>query len=292
MKKKDKKLVVVCFILFVVLVIGGLLLFTRTNNSVMNNFKSTNPNSNVAGLNSTSKVEKLPEQNKMNFVYDENKLKNAAGNQATYEEEYFNVIVSDKTDLSKPIYLELEDKTVCDQEVLDFSFLPSIEDFPNIKAQPEFMKESCSSSLVSNYVWFYGWHNNYFDDYLLWNYRLPINNELQIGLIGWANDTDVNNLSVEVLVKPTTSPGFESNASKGELEFETIEYADVQLTEQDAEDISYFIEKYDRYPKEDEVELSGIVTYDQYKQLFDMQPLEGRDAHYIVGKSANHDNSL
>lgn len=275
MKKKDYKLIGLYYIAFISVVALGYYYMTKPEE-----YKFDSQSLDI-------------ESNTSQIVADtQGELSTGIGNDGVYKTDKYTANISNVTDPEAWIYVDLTNPMNFNQDMLDFSFLPNSDEFPNIKSQPQFNATVEAPTLISNYVWGYGWHNNYLRDYKLWNYTVDINKEFKIGLIGWANDTEVNNFSILLFVNPFGVGTFNPDPQKGDIDFESVDYDQVLLTEDDTERLTYFIEENNRYPNEGEVELKGLVTYEQYKELFDNRPLEDRDVHYVVGKALNHDNSL
>lgn len=272
MKKKDFKFIGIYYVLIIIAVIGFLYYRSKPKEIDYSNYTD-----NITEVNS------VPADGTTKKKFHDGTLTVGVGNDGVYETDDYIAFISDITAEQSWVTIDLKDEYDFTQQIQDYSFLPNSEEFPNLYSSINFDPSDNMPTLIENELGT-GWSENYLRDYKLWYYTVDIDEELQLCYIGWANNEKVDFYELFVLNNPQQlSDEFTFDAGKGELQFNNYEYSDVLLTEEDAKYITYYVDRYDKYPTKEEVDIKGVIPFEKYQELFELRPLERREVQYTVG---------
>lgn len=273
MKKKDFKLIGIYYVLIILVIIGVIYFKTKPKKI---DYASYSINQNEA----KSEIKTGDAK-----PYLDGTLTVGVGNDGVYETDDYYMFITDVTDENTWITTDFKEEYDFTQQIQDYSFLPNTKDFEFSKGVQNQEPTDNMPLIIENYLWGYGFDDNYFKDYKLWYYTTDIDDELQLCLIGWADDDEANYLNFYVI---NNYGLFDESLGRvpelEELPPSKYNETEIALTDEDATYITYYIDRYDKYPTKEEVDIKGVIPFEKYQEIFELRPLEGRDAQHVIGK--------
>lgn len=121
------------------------------------------------------------------------------------------------------------------------------------------------------------------EEFTLMNYTEAINDDMTLAMVGYESDTEVLYFDLELLDSNLGNGYGKQGYAYSNLA--VVSEEDINSTLTDVENIDNYIVANDAYPTEDDIELGGVITFDQYSSLFNQFDIGDRDIIDKVGKS-------
>lgn len=121
------------------------------------------------------------------------------------------------------------------------------------------------------------------EEFTLMNYTEAINDDMTLAMVGYESDTEVLYFDLELLDSNLGNGYGKQDYAYSNLS--VVSEEEIMSTLTDVENIDNYIVANDAYPTEDDIELGGVITFDQYSSLFNQFDIGDRDIIDKVGKS-------